>query len=216
VHINIGATAGAPGESVTVTVSLRVAGLSVAATTNDILFDPEKLTIDPASCRGNPNILKTLLATAVQPNRVRIFIQSSPTTDPIPDGVLYTCIVSIAPATLPGSYLLENSTTMAFDAAGTPIARVVGGDGVVTVSLLPLTATPTPSQTATQTTTPIPCVGDCSGRHTVTVNDVIMLVNIALGTAQPSACPDGVPSGTDVNVALIIQAVNNALNSCSG
>jgi hypothetical protein len=42
------------------------------------------------------------------------------------------------------------------------------------------------------------------------------LVNIALGDAQPSACPDGVPSGAGVNIALIIQAVTNALNSCGG
>ena len=48
------------------------------------------------------------------------------------------------------------------------------------------------------------------------INELITLVNIALGTAQPSACPHGVPSGADVDVALIIQAVNNALNGCSG
>jgi len=48
----------------------------------------------------------------------------------------------------------------------------------------------------------------------VAVNDIIILVNIALGTAQPSACLRGVPSGTGVNVALIVQSVNNALNGC--
>jgi hypothetical protein len=46
------------------------------------------------------------------------------------------------------------------------------------------------------------------------VNEIITLVNIALGTAQPSACASGVPSGAEVNVALIMQAVNNALNGC--
>src|SRR5262249_11889839 len=59
------------------------------------------------------------------------------------------------------------------------------------------------------------CTGDCSGSGNVTVAGIIVLVNIALGTAQPSACPDGIPAGESVNVALIVQAVNNALNGCS-
>jgi len=46
------------------------------------------------------------------------------------------------------------------------------------------------------------------------VNEIITLVNVALGTAQPSACASGLPSGADVHVALIIQAVNNALHGC--
>ena len=60
------------------------------------------------------------------------------------------------------------------------------------------------------------CVGDCDGGGSVTIDELITLVNIALGNAQPSACQHGVPSGAEVNVALIIQAVNNALNGCGG
>jgi len=57
------------------------------------------------------------------------------------------------------------------------------------------------------------CIGDCEGTQTVAVNDLITLVNIALGTSQSSACPHGIPSDT-VTITLIIQAVNNALNGC--
>jgi hypothetical protein len=73
--------------------------------------------------------------------------------------------------------------------------------------------TPTPIATLTPSPTPPPsaCVGDCGGTQTVAINDLITLVNIALGNAQPSACAHGVPSGADVTIALIIQAVNNAL-----
>jgi streptogramin lyase len=73
---------------------------------------------------------------------------------------------------------------------------------------LPKVPTPTP--------TPGSCIGDCDGSRDVTINELITMVNIALGGPQPSACPDGVPSGTEVDIALIIQAVNNALNGCSG
>ena len=76
------------------------------------------------------------------------------------------------------------------------------------------TATPLPSNSPTPTPTPVACTGDCDGSGDVTVNEIITLVNIALGTAQASACASGVPSGVEVNVALVIQAVNNALNGC--
>jgi len=59
------------------------------------------------------------------------------------------------------------------------------------------------------------CIGDCSGTDSVAVNNLLTLVNIALGTAEPATCPDGgLPVGGNVTVAVIIQAVNNALNGC--
>ena len=48
----------------------------------------------------------------------------------------------------------------------------------------------------------------------MTIGELITLVNIILGSAQPSACAHGVPDGAAVDIALIIQAVNNALNGC--
>jgi len=60
------------------------------------------------------------------------------------------------------------------------------------------------------------CVGDCDGTGRATIDELITLVNIALGTAQAPTCPHGVPTGADVDVALIIQAVNVALTGCGG
>jgi len=60
------------------------------------------------------------------------------------------------------------------------------------------------------------CVGDCGGTGSVTINEIITLVNIALGNTQPSACPHGVASGSEVNVAMIIQAVSTARSGCGG
>lgn len=59
------------------------------------------------------------------------------------------------------------------------------------------------------------CVGDCSGDEQVTVDEIVTMVNIALGQASVSTCPAGDPSGDDqVTVDEILQAVNNALNGC--
>jgi len=49
----------------------------------------------------------------------------------------------------------------------------------------------------------------------VTVNDVITLVNIVLGTAQSSSCPHGIPSGAEVDIAFILRVVSNALRGCA-
>ena len=59
------------------------------------------------------------------------------------------------------------------------------------------------------------CAGDCIGVAAVAINDLITLVNIALGTAPPSACAGGgLPLGGEVDVAVIMEAVNNALSGC--
>jgi hypothetical protein len=76
---------------------------------------------------------------------------------------------------------------------------------------------PTPTPTPSPTT----CVGDCDGSGDVTVNEIITLVNMALGSqTQLSACPHGLPADltdpSQVDVSLIIKAVNNALNGCAG
>ena len=66
------------------------------------------------------------------------------------------------------------------------------------------------------TTAPAVCVGDCDSSGTVSVDEVITLLTIALGNAQPSACLRGVPGGSAVDIALIIQAVDGVLHGCRG
>ncbi len=75
-------------------------------------------------------------------------------------------------------------------------------------------STPTP----TPTPPPGECVGDCSGDSTVTIDELILLVNIALGNAPMTACPGDDQwacneGGIEV-VTCIIEAVNNALYGC--
>jgi hypothetical protein len=72
--------------------------------------------------------------------------------------------------------------------------------------------TSTPTATAVPTPTGVPCGGDCDGSGDVTVNEIIILVNIDLGAADASACPHGIPR--EVDITLIVQAVGYALTSC--
>ena len=91
------------------------------------------------------------------------------------------------------------------------------------------TTAPTPSATSTSSTSatatdtvpassPTPTraaelVGDCDGNGSVSIANLVTLVNIALTSQPVSACPHGIPAGQPVDIALIIQAVNNALNA---
>jgi hypothetical protein len=89
------------------------------------------------------------------------------------------------------------------------------------------TAPPTASATMTQTLTstePPPatgtpgpiCAGDCDNGGAVTVDEIIGLVNIALGTGELSGCSsgDGDRNG-QITVDEILTAVNRALEGCA-
>jgi hypothetical protein len=59
------------------------------------------------------------------------------------------------------------------------------------------------------------CVGDCGGEGDVTVDEIITMVNIALGNVDISECLAGDASGDgQITVDEIITAVNNALDGC--
>jgi hypothetical protein len=59
------------------------------------------------------------------------------------------------------------------------------------------------------------CGGDCDGTGTVTINELIIGVNIVLGTAPDSQCPNlGCTSGM-VCINLLVRAVTNALEGCT-
>jgi hypothetical protein len=60
------------------------------------------------------------------------------------------------------------------------------------------------------------CTGDCSGDGEVTVNEVILGVNIALGSASVSGC-GAMDANSDGQVSIdeIITAINGALGGCT-
>ncbi len=57
-------------------------------------------------------------------------------------------------------------------------------------------------------------MGDCDGGGSVTVDELVIMVDIALGRRPVSDCPAGIGSGSAVGIQQIIGAVNAALNGC--
>jgi hypothetical protein len=59
------------------------------------------------------------------------------------------------------------------------------------------------------------CVGDCDANAAVTVDELVTLVNVALGNMAVSVCPLGdANSDEKITVDEILQAVSNALYGC--
>src|SRR3989442_1623502 len=60
------------------------------------------------------------------------------------------------------------------------------------------------------------CIGDCDHSGSVTVDEIITMVNIALGNFDVSRCSAGDPNGDDrITIDEILTAVSNAVNKCT-
>jgi len=60
-----------------------------------------------------------------------------------------------------------------------------------------------------------PCAGDCDGNHQVTVDEILAMVNIALGNAHVTTCEAGDANhDNQITIDEILAAVNNALGGC--
>jgi hypothetical protein len=107
-----------------------------------------------------------------------------------------------------GSFLPYLSVQL--DAAATATATATARPDTPTP-----TATPTPDANATpsRTRTPGACPGDCDGGGSVSVNELVTGVNLALGNAGSCTAMDGDGDGT-VGIAELVRAVGAALNGC--
>jgi hypothetical protein len=62
---------------------------------------------------------------------------------------------------------------------------------------------------------PTACVGDCGGGGQVTIDEILTMVNIALGNADVGTCTAG-DANVDGQIMVdeVLRAVHNALNGC--
>lgn len=67
-----------------------------------------------------------------------------------------------------------------------------------------------------RTALPAQCPGDCDGSGEVTIDELIRMVNIALGTTELNQCRAGDANGDgEITIDEIVRAVNAALSGCS-
>jgi hypothetical protein len=72
------------------------------------------------------------------------------------------------------------------------------------------------NNTVSATWTTPGCVGDCDGNRKVTVDELLTMVNVALGSSQVSACAVGdADSDGEISIDEILRAVNSALEGCA-
>ncbi len=222
--LSAGSVSGLTGQTAAVPITLNLDGANVVFFGATFTVAPQggapaitaKLTYQAATPPGAPQLVNNSVSGLLAIGYLNDI--SPPLTGTVVVGTLNVPI----PAGATGTYEVQPSKISAGDSFGNKVT-VAGQGGTITIrtpTLTPTntpTSTPTRTATSTATVTPTPtprCVGDCGGTRSVAVNDVIILVDIVLGTAQPSACPDGLPPGGDITVAVVIQAVNNALNAC--
>jgi hypothetical protein len=81
--------------------------------------------------------------------------------------------------------------------------------------------TPTPTSTSTSTSTPTPtatpaCAGDCGGDGATTVDEIVVLVNLALGVGGETCVAGDLDGDGRITVDEIVTALDGALRGCSG
>ena len=213
-RVVIGSGGGQPGDTVQVGVALSLLdpAAEVAGVQADVAFDP--VTPVRATAEGRPDCTVTdavaagidafaFLPVACTPGSdctaVRALVFSPTSTEPIPDAtVLFSCAVAIAANAPIGDYPLVAGELLGSDPDGGALS-LVGVDGAITVAVPP----------------PAACAGDCDASGDVSINELLLGVNILVGNAGPAQCPAMDVNGDGaVAVNELVQAVNVALGAC--
>jgi hypothetical protein len=191
------ALAGPPISTPTVTSTPRPSATRTLAAT----------AIPTATSLNTPTRTATGAASATATKPAPTFTRTGTPTGPLPT----------ATRTRSGTAILTATATVGASATATvgASATATNAGPSATPTSTPTGPTPTGSVSPSPTPTPPPCVGDCNGNGVVTVNELIIGVNILLSSQPVSACPafDSNNTGT-VTVEELIQGVNNLLRAC--
>jgi hypothetical protein len=214
-RVVVGSAAGEPGDTVQVAVTLSLIdqAAAIAGVQADFAFDPATPVPPTQSgqpdCTFNEEISQAVQSFSFLPHGctpgsdctgVHALALSLDTLTPFPDGaLLYTCAVAIAGDATAGVYPLVAGEVLGSDPDGAPVP-LTGSDGAITVDAPP----PPPA-----------CAGDCDGSGEVSINELLLGVNILIGSTPLAQCA-AMDTNDDGSVAIneLIQAVNVALGSC--
>jgi hypothetical protein len=153
------------------------------------------------SCAGTGGVITTAPTPTATPTSTP---SSTATTTTTPTATLPPASTTTAtPTTTPTATDTPTPTTTPTDTASPPATPSFTA-----------TSSPWPTATATRTAGPL-CTGDCNGNHQVTVDEILVMANVALDNLPLSACT-AADTNHDLRVTVdeILAAVDNALNGC--
>jgi len=187
----------------TATPTSSVTGTASPTTTPTHTVAP---SLTPA---GSPTVTPAFTATGTNTSAATPVFTATASVRPSTTATL-TLTASPSPSP-PATAASTPSPTPSPSPTGTAtLTQTPAATGTATVTL---TAIATP--TATVVLLPA-CVGDCSSDRLVTVDEILTMVNIALGNAQTSSCAAGDATHDGlITVDEILTAVNNAMNGCT-
>jgi hypothetical protein len=214
-------SAGAPLGAAPLTLDRVLVGDQTGTLINGVLAVSGALEVDPnaplptATATPSNSRTATPSPTATQ----------SPTPSATRSATASASVTSTAPATrtatpLPTDTIAPPTATATATATPTPtVTATVTASATHTATASPVdtpTGTATPSVSPSPSPTPAPCVGDCDHDRMVSISELILAVDISLGSAPSSACPAVDRNGDGiVTIDELIAAVGNALGGCS-
>jgi hypothetical protein len=205
IRIQVGTAVGRPGSTVGFAVTLLFDDrFDIIATHNLIDIDaaaPFATSGAAPDCTVNPALQKpdsefTFLPDACEPGvdcqNVDAVVAGPSGSPVIAEGsVLYTCRIAIPADAEDGTYPLDCSGLPATNAQGASVNSTCNAGEVIVESNI---------------------TGDCNGDGFVTIEELIVGVNISLGNQPITNCPAYDTNGDgEVTIEELIQAVNNAL-----
>jgi hypothetical protein len=199
VNIAVGDASGNPGRTVGFAVSIDTQQQNVVRAEVCIDFDPLtpiNADVDVPDCDADESLDGAFIfePEGCTPLSNCARVCAAVTGDRIRNGaMLFSCRVAIASGATPDNYPLICSDPVAIDPDDNRLdATCTDGTVIVETNL----------------------TGDCNGDGMVTINELIIGVNIALGNLPIASCPafDTDRNG-QVSIDELIQAVNNALNT---
>lgn len=135
---------------------------------------------------------------------------NSPTFAPTATPTATVSSTSVATATRTATA----SSTLAATATATPTMSSTSAATATATATASSTLAATATATATQTAA-MECVGDCDGSGEVSIDEIVVMANIAAGLRAVDDCPAGDRNGDGlVTVDEILRAVANALAGC--
>jgi hypothetical protein len=140
------------------------------------------------------------------------------TSLPTPPPGTPTGTATTVPSTMPTGTASLTATapsgTVTSTSGQSPAATHTQTPTPIATSTATAPSTTTPSAGMSPTAGPI-CAGDCNGNGEVAINELVLMVNIALGSKPVTDCLAGdIDHNGAIRVNEIITAVNNALGSC--